>query len=84
MTSDSTLLEKALASPRGHHRLHPNNTQMLDLALAFLTGTITVTQASVALGTSRQSAYQRMMTQFSRAVRDGRIHIGVTNGGRAG
>lgn len=49
------------------------------MAVAYVTGAINGTQAGQALGVTRQAAFQRMMTQFVRGVRSGRVRVSVSN-----
>lgn len=64
-----------MSSPKGAHRASRSSDEMVELAVAYVNGNITSTQAATALGTSRQSASQRMWTQLVRAVRDGKVSV---------
>lgn len=75
MIIEDTLLDRAMSAPKGVHRATRSSDEMVELAIAYVNGSITSTQAATALSTTRQSACQRMWTQLVRAVRDGKVTV---------
>lgn len=73
-----TLVARALAVPPGKFRGRPVNDELTDLAIAFVRGDVTSTQAAAVLGGARQGAVQRLWTTFRRAVASGRVTIADT------
>ena len=72
---NATLLDRARGAPPGKFRGRPVDDELTDLAIAFVRGEVTSTQAAAVLGGARQSAVQRCFTAFRRAVGAGRVSI---------
>lgn len=73
-----SLVARAKASPAGKFRGKPVTDELTDLAIAFVRGEVTSTQAATVLGGARQSAVQRLWTAFRVAVRAGRVEVADT------
>lgn len=68
-----SLLDRAKAVSKPRNRRADVRPEMTELAIAFVRGDVTCSQAATALGCERQSAVQRLWTAFRAAVRAGRV-----------
>lgn len=67
------LVDKARSIESGHVN-KPVTKDQEDLVLAWASGDVTLTQAAVTLGISRNAFYQRAAIAFKSMIKSGRLH----------